>query len=458
MTDTSFSGEPDVIKWVIDEVKPASLPLSELQTATLRDEELTIIRQAIESGIWDDVPVQYRTATIKDDLSHCDDLILRGDRIVVPRQLQERIVQLAHIGHQGSTGIKAHLRSKVWFPGMDKMIEQTVRSCKPCQMTGLPDKPNPITRRIPTEPWQDLAMDFKEGLPSGESLLVVVCYTSRFIQIEPMSPATSQKVIRALLKMFASFGIPRSITADNGPQFRSSELKQFCASFGIHLNLSTPYWPEQNGAVERQMRNLGRRIKISTIQESDWKSDLLEYILMYHSTPQETTGISPGRMMFGRELRNKIPSIHKNQSLFLEESRDRDMMLKEKNRIRADSTRRATPHTIQVGDTVIMKNLKQGSLQPTFTSEEFMVTEIKGGEITVRSADSGKTYKRNSTHFKVLKKGVEGREVEESMLHISEEEEGSETQETSEVLGNQGTARQRRSVQVPGRFKDFVLE
>lgn len=176
-----------------------------------------------------------------------EDLILRDDRIVIPRNFQERIVQLAHVGHQGSTRIKVHFRSKVWFPGMDKLVARTV---KPCQMTSIPDKPNPITRRIPTDPWQDLAIDFKEGLPSSDSLLLVVCYTSRFIQTEAMNPATSQKVIRALLKMFASFGISRSITADNGPQFRASEFKQFCVSFGIHLNLSTPYWPEQNGAVE----------------------------------------------------------------------------------------------------------------------------------------------------------------------------------------------------------------
>lgn len=421
----------------------------------MKDEELSLVKEAIETGVWDDVPIQYRALTIRNDLTHYDGLILRGDRIVVPRDLQKRIVELAHIGHQGSTGIKAHLRSKVWFPAMDKMIDQVVRGCKPCQMTGLPDKPNPITRRIPTEPWQDLAMDFKEGLPSGESLFVVVCYTSRFIQIEPMSPATSQKVIKALLKMFASFGVPSSITADNGPQFRSAELKHFCTSFGIHLNLSTPYWPEQNGAVERQMRNLGRRIKISTIQESDWKSDLLEYLLMYHSTPQETTGVSPAQMMFGRDMRNKIPSLQKNPSRFLEASRDRDMIMKERHKLRADSNRQATPHTLQVGDAVIMKNLKRGSLQPAFTAEEFIVTSVRGGEVTAESLESGKVYTRNSTHFKLLKKGKGENELKDS---DKVEEEGPIEMQEDQGANVHITHEQRRTVNLPGRFKDFVLD
>ena len=77
--------------------------------------------------------------------------------------------------------MKALLRSKVWFPFMDKLVDTIIRNCKPCKMTALPDKPNPMTRRMPTMPWQDLAIDFKEGLPGEMSLLVVVCYTCRYV-------------------------------------------------------------------------------------------------------------------------------------------------------------------------------------------------------------------------------------------------------------------------------------
>ncbi|XP_055523237.1 uncharacterized protein K02A2.6-like [Wyeomyia smithii] len=385
--------EGDIVQWIVQESKPVAMR---------EDEELCKVREAIETRDWDGISLQYAVSTIKNDLAVYGELVLRGDRIVIPSSMREKVVQLAHSGHQGSTGVKALLRSKVWFPGMDKLVEQVVKRCKPCQMTSIPDSPNPIIRRFPTQPWQDLVMDFKEGLPLGKSLLVVVCYTSRFIQVEAMKPATTQKVFSALLRMFALFGVPRSITADNGPQFRSSELKQFCTSYGIHLNLSTPYWPEQNGAVERQMRNIGRRIKISTIQGTDWEHDLMSYLLMYHATPQETTGVAPSKMMLGRELLTTMPSINKCNNLELEPMRDRDMMLKEKNKARSDERRHATSHQLKEGDTVIMRNQQTGSLQPTFTAEEFNVAEVNGSKITVRSKESGKTYFRNSAHLKKL--------------------------------------------------------
>ncbi|XP_062552547.1 uncharacterized protein K02A2.6-like [Armigeres subalbatus] len=227
---------------------------------------------------------------------------------------------------------------------------------------------------------------------NGQADRKSVCYTSRFIQIEAMKPATSQRVISALLKMFASFGVPRSITADNGPQFRSTEMKQFCKSYGIHLNLSTPYWPEQNGAVERQMRNLGKRVKISVIQDTDWEADLLDYLLMYHSTPQETTGVSPGQMMFGRELRNAIPTVEKSDVLKWEEAKDRDMITKERIKQYSDERRAVKHHSLLQGDTVIMKNCKLGALEPRFRAEEFDVISVNGGEVKVKSKDSGCIY------------------------------------------------------------------
>lgn len=450
IVDVGNTEDADVISWLVKEILPSALTLKEIEKESLQDDNLSLIRDAISSGVWDSVPVQYKAATIKDDLIEFEGLVLRGDRIVMPSSLQEKIVQLAHLGHQGSTGMKAHLRSKVWFPEMDKMIENVVNNCKPCKMTSVPDRPNPIVRRTPTKPWQDLAMDFKEGLPSGKSMLVVVCYTSRFIQIEPMKPATSQRVISALLKMFASFGVPRSITADNGPQFRSVEMKQFCKSYGIHLNLSTPYWPEQNGAAERQMRNLFKRVKISMIQGTDWEADLLDYLLMYHSTPQETTGVSPGQMMFGRELRNAVPAVNQSTALNWKEAKDRDMIFKEKHKQRSDERRAAKNHSLQQGDTVIMKNLKGGALEPRFGAEEFEIIGINGGEIQIRSKETGSIYSRNSSHLKKISR--ENVVLSDQGEQKSKEEGG----EKREQKDKQNTMKKRK-VQVPKRYDDFVF-
>ena len=58
---------------------------------------------------------------------------VRGSRIVVPKALQRRVVNVSHEGHQGIVKTKQLIRSAVWFPGIDHMTEDVVRSCLPCE-------------------------------------------------------------------------------------------------------------------------------------------------------------------------------------------------------------------------------------------------------------------------------------------------------------------------------------
>ena len=61
-------------------------------------------------------------------------LVLRGDCIIIMQEsLWKHTIALAHEGHQGMTRTKASLREKVWWPNMDKQVEQFVKICHPCQ-------------------------------------------------------------------------------------------------------------------------------------------------------------------------------------------------------------------------------------------------------------------------------------------------------------------------------------
>ena len=78
---------------------------------------------------------------VRSELSVANGIRLRGSRIVVPKALQRRVVKISHEGHQGIVKTKQLLRSAVWFPGMDRMTEDIVRSCLPCQ-AATQQKPN----------------------------------------------------------------------------------------------------------------------------------------------------------------------------------------------------------------------------------------------------------------------------------------------------------------------------
>lgn len=76
-----------------------------------------------------------------------------GDHLVTENQeLQSRCIDLAHEGHQGICKTKKLLRDRVWFPLIDKLVEQACESCSICalnkkakpaplKMSNMPDKP-----------------------------------------------------------------------------------------------------------------------------------------------------------------------------------------------------------------------------------------------------------------------------------------------------------------------------
>ena len=108
-------------------------------------------------------------------------LVLRGTRIVIPKPLPEEVLRLAHKGHRGIVKMKACLRSKVWWPKIDSDAKWVCKSCHGCQVVGKFQVPEPMKRvKPPTGPWQDIAIDLMGPLHTGESLLVVVGYYSRF--------------------------------------------------------------------------------------------------------------------------------------------------------------------------------------------------------------------------------------------------------------------------------------
>ncbi len=157
---------------------PRALTTRTVEEASAADNELRRVRQAIQTGGFDECKLY---APIAKELSVIGQSVLRGTRIVLPPSLRSRALNLAHEGHLGIVGTKQNLRSKVWWPAMDKDAERHVRSYHGCQLVMRPDKPEPQRITVlPETPWQDLATDLLGPLPTGESILVVVDNYSRY--------------------------------------------------------------------------------------------------------------------------------------------------------------------------------------------------------------------------------------------------------------------------------------
>ena len=75
---------------------------------------------------------------VKDELSVCDDVILRGNRILIPSNVRSKVLELALKGHQGIVSCKQRLRPKMWWPRLDQDFEGICKSCESSQLVAGP--------------------------------------------------------------------------------------------------------------------------------------------------------------------------------------------------------------------------------------------------------------------------------------------------------------------------------
>ncbi|CAB4012399.1 Transposon Ty3-I Gag-Pol poly [Paramuricea clavata] len=255
--------------------------IQEIEEATKADATLQAVSKAIETGNWQEGPKQSDVVSVaytawqkvKEELTVgvTAQIILRGTRIAVPRKLQERIVNLAHEGHQGVVKTKSLLREKVWFPGIDKLVEKKVQSCCVCLISTPESKCEPLKMSpLPKAPWSEVSMDFVE-LPNSEYQDI------------------------------------RSSKQSSLLQPTRCEFQLFAQTLGFKHRKITPRWPRANGEVEQFVRTIKKVVKTATVEHKNWKQEMHCFLRNFRATPHTTTKIHPATALSGRALKTKLP-------------------------------------------------------------------------------------------------------------------------------------------------------
>ena len=244
--------EYDSVRAIVKNCIPVAISAREIEEASYNDAELSQVKGCMRTGHWERCTFPSY-AHVKDELCIYGEILLRGSRIVVRKTLRDKVVRLVPEGHQGIVKTKYRVRSKVWWAGMDKDVEQLYKVCHGCQVTSRYDPPEPMSRVLPpSAPWQDCSADLLGPLLNGESIWVLVDYFSRFVEVAILKSTTSAKIIEAISPVFARFGQLFSLRTDNGPQFVSGKFEAFLRMHGVEHRTTTPLWQAANGEVERK--------------------------------------------------------------------------------------------------------------------------------------------------------------------------------------------------------------
>lgn len=226
----------------------------------------------------------------------------------MPSRGRKRVLVMLHEAHPGMARMKSLARGFVWWPRLDKDIEDCVKECTICQSSRKPPPPAPLHLWTwPGKPWSRVHIDYAGPYEGKMSLLLVDAY-SKWLEIHYTNTSTSTATIELLRKSFASLGLPEVIVSDNAAVFTSEEFTNFLRRNGVRHVGTPPYHLVSNGLVERCVQTFIEGMK--RLKSGSLSTRLARFLLRYRIMPHSSTGTSSAELMMGRTLHTQLDLLH----------------------------------------------------------------------------------------------------------------------------------------------------
>lgn len=216
----------------------------------------------------------------------------------------------------------------------------------------------------------------------GRMFLILVDAHSKWMEVKPVSSATSAVTIEQLRSIFATHGLPEMLVSDNGSVFTSEEFKAFTKNNGIRHVTSAPYHPASNGLAERAVQTFKESMK--KFSDGSISTRVSRFLFAYRNTPHTTTGSSPAELLFSRRPRTRLDLIRPSVEAHV---------VKKQYNQKQSHDKSAKSRSFKVQDTVYIRNFGDGESWLPGT-----VTKILGPFSFVIELVDGRSVRRHIDH------------------------------------------------------------
>ena len=237
----------------------------------------------------------------------------------VPKDREKECIRQHHDnpehGHPGVTKTMELIQRNFGFPHMRQRIVDYIKKCATCQQ-------NKATRHAkyghiqfrtpPTQPWDEVTMDFITKLPPSrdntngivhDMILVIVDRLTKYAHFIPATERTTAEQLGYLIldRLVRYHGFPEIFITDRDKLFTSNYWKTLMATIGIKNKLSTAFHPQTDGQTERMNQTLEQYLRHYVNHTQDnWVSLLPMAQLALNNHRSETTGHTPFFANFGK--------------------------------------------------------------------------------------------------------------------------------------------------------------
>lgn len=359
------------------------ISLKQIAEKTSADEVLNRVRDMVKNGEKaarkeDDEQVKKFVKILPELTVTGNGIILKGERMVLPKSLQNTAMQLAHRGsHPGQSGIERRLRYHFFFHDMYQKVKEFIQDCNECCLFVDKKTKEPLTHHeIPEKTWETVAVDLFGPMPNSNHVVVVQDIGSRYPAAKLVSSTKASKVIPALDEIYTEYGYPDRQISDNGPPFDSKNMQRYTEGHGITTQFSTPYHPSQNPA-ETFMKTVGKTMKVANHNRESQEKALKNALITYRQTPHVSTGIPPANIIFRDGIRTQFPRRSCTDK-DVQRSREKDREVKAARDKKVNDGKYRKASSIAEGDVVLARDHKRTSkFQPVFLPDPFVVVKCE---------------------------------------------------------------------------------
>ena len=379
------------------------LPVSEttqniIRTATESDPVMKELKTTIREG-WpenkDSLPARIRDYfPFREELTLQNGLVFKGERLVVPESVREEMKARIHASHLGIQGCLRRAREVLYWPGMNRDIENCIAQCHFCNSQPREQTKEPmICHEIPTRPWEKIAVDLFQL--NGRDYMVTVDYYSNFFEVDSLTTKTAVEVIRKLKAHLARHGIPDQVISDNGQPFASDNFNEFASTYGFEHVTSSPLYAQSNGKAENAVKTAESLLEKATKSKRDPYLSLLDW----RNTPTEGLNSSPAQRLFGRRTKTLLPtSNHLLKPKIPKEVEDKLTLKKAKQAMYYDRGTKELEELLP-GD-LVRRHPQQSKLRKR---KDWSLARVEG-KVDIRSyqvrTEDGRVYRRNRRHLR----------------------------------------------------------
>jgi len=280
--------------------------LQKITQAAKDDEVYAALKRQIATGWPSDaaaVPEELRPyLPFADELVTSNDIVYKGQRILIPATARKWIMERVHRSHIGVNGCLRRARDVVFWPGMTTQIKEWISKCHICQRYQAAAQKEPLlSHPAPERPWQKVGVDIFTF--RGKDYVITADYSSSYFEIDRLQSKRVTDIIYCLKGQFARHGIPEIVFTDNSP-FTAREFQFFAKMWEFSHQTSSPRYPNSNGKVE----NAVKTAKMLMMKAVEDKQDPFLALLDWRNTPSEELQLSPAQIMFGRRTRTLMPT------------------------------------------------------------------------------------------------------------------------------------------------------